>query len=136
MALDAAAALQVRDHAGHRCDYCRLPQSGSRLRFPLDHIVPRQHGGVDAEGNRARCCPACNRHQGPNLASITRDTGELVPLFHPRRDRWEEHFAWNGPMLVGLTPIGEATIRILAINDPDHLERRRALMLEGSYFAD
>ena len=33
---------------------------------------------------------------------------QITPLFHPRRDRWSEHFRWRGPRLVGLTPAGRA----------------------------
>ena len=40
-------------------------------------------------------------------------TGIEVPLFHPRRDDWHEHFAWSPDhlYLIGLTPTGRATIR-------------------------
>ena len=34
--------------ARHRCEYCQLPQSASRLRHQIDHIIARQHGGSDA----------------------------------------------------------------------------------------
>ena len=39
------------DRARHRCEYCQLPQSASRLRHQIDHIIARQHGGGDALSN-------------------------------------------------------------------------------------
>jgi hypothetical protein len=47
----------------------------------------------------------------------------VVPLFHPRTDRWADHFAWTdgGQVLLGLTPIGRATIIALDMNA--HLRR-------------
>ncbi len=62
-------------------------------------------------------------------------TGDLLRLFHPRRDTWTEHFIWSGAELVGRTPIGRTTIRVLAINHPDYLAVREALLEElGSLF--
>lgn len=37
----------VRQRAGHACEYCFMPQFARRLKFPLDHIVAKQHGGRD-----------------------------------------------------------------------------------------
>jgi hypothetical protein len=57
----------------------------------------------------------------------------MVPLFHPRRDNWHEHFEWNGTLLVGRTPAGRATVALLAINHPDYILLRESLMVEGSF---
>ena len=37
-------------------------------------------------------------------------------LFHPRQQSWTVHFRWNGPLLIGLTPTGRATVALLNIN--------------------
>ncbi len=50
----------VRRRAGDRCEYCRLPQEFSELRFHVEHIIPRQHGGTDDPGDLALACPDCN----------------------------------------------------------------------------
>jgi hypothetical protein len=55
-------------------------------------------------------------------------SGELVPLFHPRRDQWAEHFLFRGLSIMGITPIGRATVRVLAMNDPRRLELRSELL--------
>ena len=76
-------------------------------------------------------CYNDNLHKGPNIAGIDPLTGQLTPLFHPRRDDWHEHFAWNGPELVGLTPIGRTTIDVLNFNLAERVEHRRLLFQAG-----
>ncbi len=125
---------QVRRLADNRCDYCRMPAWLDPLPFQLDHIVAAQHGGARNLENLAWSCLHCNKHKGPNIAGIDPTTYQLVPLFHPRRQRWERHFRWNGPMLLGQTRGGRATIRVLAINDPDMVAFRAELMREGTFF--
>ena len=56
-----------------------------------------------------------------------------VALFHPRRQQWHRHFRWDGPVLVGRTQTGRATIRVLAINAPDRVEHREGLIAEGLF---
>ena len=57
----------------------------------------------------------------------------IVRLYHPRKDRWGRHFAWDGPRLHGKTAIGRATIEVLAINHPDYVAVREAMILEGTF---
>jgi hypothetical protein len=102
---------QLRRLADGRCDYCRIPEEFDPLPFQLDHVIARQHGGETALGNLAWSCLHCNKHKGPNIAGIDPVTGQLTALFHPRRQRWERHFMWNGAILVGRTRIARATIR-------------------------
>jgi len=45
--VDAALASEVRERAGHACEYCRMPEAFyPTTPFPLDHIIARQHGGL------------------------------------------------------------------------------------------
>src|SRR4051812_46698311 len=99
--------------SGNRCEYCRLPQEGYEATFPIDHIIATQHQQDDSVDNLALCCPRCNRKKGPNLAGIDPVTRGLVPLFHPRRDRWTDHFRWNGTLILALTPVGRVTVAVL-----------------------
>ena len=64
----------------------------------------------------------------PNLTGVDPVSGELVPLFHPRRDRWAEHFQFRGVRIEGLTPVGRATVHVLAMNDARRLELRSELL--------
>ncbi len=115
------------------CEYCRLPQVFDPLPFQLDHIIGRQHGGLTVEDNLALACLYCNQRKGPNIAGIDPRTGRLVRLFHPRRDKWYRHFEWRGPLLIGLTSMGRATIVVLAINHPQNVALRRALIESGEF---
>jgi hypothetical protein len=74
--------------------------------------VPRQHEGGDAAENLALACHHCNLHKGPNLSGLDPQTGELTRLFHPRRDRWPEHFSEHDGEVTGLTAIGRATAKL------------------------
>lgn len=128
--MNRGLAWKVRRRAQDRCEYCHLPARFYPLPFHLDHIIARQHGGRTAIGNLALACLHCNRHKGPNIAGNDPGTGAIVRLFHPRSHVWREHFEWVGAMLEGRTAIGRATIRVLAINDPDFLAVRAALIEE------
>src|SRR5436190_22623817 len=123
--MDAAVRQLVRTRAGERCEYCRLPQAAvSLIAFHVEHIIPRQHDGSDDPANLAYACPWCNRAKGPNLSGRDVETQTVVPLFNPRTQFWAEHFAFRGPLILGLTPVGRATVRVLAMNRADLLEVR------------
>jgi 5-methylcytosine-specific restriction endonuclease McrA len=49
-------ALRVRRRARYRCEYCQLPQSASRARHQVDHIIADQHEGGDEPSNLALAC--------------------------------------------------------------------------------
>ena len=103
--------------AENRCEYCHLNQEDEPfLRYQVEHIIAIQHGGETELDNLALACPHCNLHKGPNLAGIDPETQLLAPLFHPRKDRWEEHFEMDDTRIVGLTSIGRTTVRVLAMN--------------------
>ena len=126
--MDAATRDLVRRRAQNRCEYCLLPQAYSELTHHIEHIVAKQHGGGDDIDNLALACHRCNLRKGPNLTGVDPLTGELVHLFHPRRDRWTEHFSLQDVRIVGITPIGRATVHLLSLNDPRRLELRWALV--------
>jgi hypothetical protein len=90
--MDAALDRLVRQRAGGRCEYCRLPQAASGVPFEIDHIIARQHRGRTTASNLAVSCAYCNGHKGPNLTGIDPATGKLTRLFHPRRHKWSHHF--------------------------------------------
>jgi hypothetical protein len=124
---------RVQERAKGHCEYCQLPQGFHPWRFQADHIIAQQHGGKTQAKNLALACPRCNRNKGPNIAGIDRETGSLTPLFHPRKDAWTEHFRWRGPRLIGITPIGRTTLRVLGINATQAVELRRQLIAEGVF---
>jgi 5-methylcytosine-specific restriction endonuclease McrA len=131
--MDAATTQLVRERARNRCEYCRLPQDFSDLRFHVEHIVARQHGGVDSPDNLALACPECNLHKGPNLTGIDPDTRLVTQLFHPRRDQWDDHFALVDGSINGKTPAGRTTVWLLTMNVGDNLRIRQRLVRLGLF---
>ena len=95
--MEAAMRRFMRHRAGDRCEYCRLHQEHSDLRHHIEHVIARQHGGSDTIDNLALACYRCNMYKGPNLSGIDPRDAQIVSRFHARRDRWPEHFAFDGP---------------------------------------
>ena len=121
----------VWQRANRRCEYCGFPAEWAYQPFQIDHIIAEKHDGQTVADNLALACFDCNSYKGPNIAGFDPETGELSRLYHPRRDRWRDHFVWEGPRLIGRTAIGRTTIRVLQINNPDALNVRRLLLAVG-----
>jgi hypothetical protein len=92
--------------------------------------ISSQHGGTDDPGGLALACDRRNAYKGPNLTSIDPGTRAGVALFNPRVDAWNDHFAHQDGHIVGLTPTGRATVRVLNMNAPRRLELRREWLAE------
>ena len=123
--MNQATRALVWERAGRRCEYCRLHQDDSPLAtLHVEHIVPKQHGGLDDPDNLAIACIKCNLHKGPNLTGVDPLTGQIVALFNPRRKQWAEHFEWNGAHIVGKSAVGRTTVRVLDMNSDDQLTLR------------
>jgi len=112
--------------AEHRCEYCRAPEAAFNFPFEVEHIHPSSAGGPGATANLALGCRLCNLFKSAATTAADPGTGEIVPLFHPRTDRWEEHFRVQpGGTIVGNTAIGRATIEKLRMNSPRQLAARQ-----------
>jgi hypothetical protein len=122
----------VAKRAGYRCEYCRLHEDDDVYTFHVEHIIALKHGGSDELDNRAYACQNCNLHKGANLSGIDPDTNTIVELFHPRKDRWAEHFRIDDYRFVGLTATGRATIQVLCMNDNDRVRLRMLAEFLGS----
>ncbi len=131
--MDISLAELVRQRARHCCEYCRMPQVYDELPFEIDHVVAEQHGGKTIATNLALACFADNHHKGPNLSGIDPKTRKRVWLFNPRRHRWARHFRWDGPILVGRTAVGRATITVLGMNLAHRVRHRAELIEEGVF---
>jgi hypothetical protein len=92
----------------------------------LEHVVAKQHGGSDDAAGLALACDRCNAYKGPNLTSIDPETEAIVPLFHPRINKWEDHFEVRSGQVYGKTPVGRARVRLLNMNAPRRVELRLA----------
>ena len=129
MASDISEQVRVRvaRRAGHRCEYCLIHENDAGFPHQVDHVVSRKHGGTSAFDNLAYACILCNRYKGSDVASINPKTGEVVPLFHPRHDRWADHFRLDAGFIEPLTDPGGATVRLLRLNAAERLAERRLL---------
>jgi HNH endonuclease len=109
-----------------------MPQFVFPLPFQIDHIVAEKHGGETVPTNLALACPHCNLYKGPNIAGRDPDSGQVLRLFHPRSDSWTEHFQFEGPRIVGRTPVGRVTVQVLALNAEELLLFRVELLEEDT----
>jgi hypothetical protein len=91
--------------------------------------------GSNAESTLCLCWLRCNLKKGPNIASTdpeAESTYRIVALFHPRKQRWQEHFHLREDgRIEGSTPEGRATVRLLDFNAGERVQLRRLLMRQG-----
>jgi len=122
----------VRRRSRDLCEYCHLPQISQEAAFHVDHIQPRAAQGLTRGDNLALACVTCSLRKAARTHGRDPDSGQLVPLFHPRQDRWADHFRWSGECrLIGRTPSGRATIVALGMNRSAVLAIRMALVKLG-----
>lgn len=131
--IPAALADEARLRAGGRCEYCRLSQVGQVAVFHIDHVVPRAAGGPTVSENLALACVSCSLRKGARRTGVDPETGVEAPLFHPREQRWADHFRWDGERAVGFTPTGRATVTALAMNRPIILTIRQEEAARGRH---
>lgn len=131
--MDAETRQLVRTRANQRCEYCGIHQRiYPDFTFHIEHIVARQHGGGDELDNLALSCHLCNSKKGPNLSGLDPDAGVPTRLFHPRTDRWTDHFqaAENGHV-IGITDVGRTTVHLLDMNSEIRARIRRETLRLG-----
>jgi hypothetical protein len=128
----------VRKRANNCCEYCRSQAAFSHDPFSAEHIYPTIKGGKDELENLAWSCLGCNFHKYKATDAFDLVSGEAVPLFHPRKDDWFFHFRWSEDfsLLIGLTPIGRATIQRLKLNREGLVNLRAVLYEVGKHPLD
>jgi hypothetical protein len=116
----------VARRASHRCEYCHAPEAVFDFPFEVEHVFPVSRGGADDESNLCLACRACNLRKSARVTFRDEVTQEDVPLFDPRRHRWDEHFTvdLDSGDIVGATPTGRATVACLDLNHPLQLSAR------------
>lgn len=128
----------VARRARNLCEYCQAPQFYTNASFHIEHIHPVSLGGTDETENLAWCCPSCNAHKAARIAALDPATLEFVRLFHPRRDRWDEHFRWeeSGLLIEAISAIGRATALLLDFNRMENVRLRYVLILGNDHPRD
>jgi 5-methylcytosine-specific restriction endonuclease McrA len=96
----------VAARAEHCCEYCFSQEMLSHDDFAVEHIYPRASSGSDDLSNLAFSCQGCNNRKYTAVQAEDPATGVLVPLYHPRQDRWQAHFVWSVDYsyIEGITP--------------------------------
>jgi hypothetical protein len=112
----------LRDEFTFRCVYCLFRErwygSGSEC-FSVDHLIPQSAArGGEFEckyTNLAYSCMHCNSCRG------------AVEILNPNVDHFPSHLMVNEQdgWIEGLSHLGKKTIRLLKLNHPPFIERRR-----------
>ena len=124
--------LVVRRAQG-RCEYCQLSQEGQEATFHIDHIIPQSVKVLTTAENLALACVSCSLRKTSRRSALDPETGRRIPLFHPRRQVWADHFRWDGVTVVGLTPTGRTTVAALRLNRQLIQAIRTEEMLRGCH---
>lgn len=101
----------------------------------VDHIIARRHLDEvsDNPDSLAWACSEYNYHKGPNLVSIDPVTRQQTALFNPRIEIWDDHFSIRDGVVIGRTPTGRTTARLLSMNSLRLVRLRRELVEQGKY---
>ncbi len=115
----------VRERAKYLCEYCHSLEEASAALFAIDHIIPQSlPNSSDEPDNLALACQRCNGYRYNFTTGIDPETRKNIPLFHPRKQKWSDHFMWSadGLKIIGITDRGRATCNRLDLNDERHNE--------------
>jgi len=129
---------QVIERARGRCEYCKSVMDYTSQSFVMEHIIPISENGETSLNNLALACGGCNGHKYTKVSAMDPVSQVEVPLYHPRQQAWQDHFAWSADYLqmIGLTEIGRATVHALKLNRPGIVNMRRLLLLAGLHPPD
>ena len=124
---------RVAEAGRYRCGYCLSQEAVTGQLMETDHLFPRSLGGLTIEENLWLACSSCNDHKKNRVRAEDPKTGQLVRMFNPRYEAWEEHFEWvdGGIRVRGRTPTGRATVEALHLNRPPVVKARRAWVEVG-----
>jgi hypothetical protein len=132
--IPAKLVAKVRRRAGQTCEYCLLPQAAQEATFHVDHIKPQAKDGKTTAQNLALACVTCSLRKAARTHGSDPRTNVRVALFHPRRDRWSDHFRFTRTWrIVGRTPKGRATVAALGMNRPAIVVIRQGLVVLGVF---
>ena len=122
---------EVTIRANDRCEYCLSSMRHSSDPFSIEHVHPRVLGGSSTLENLALACQGYNNFKATFTQGRDPVSGHFHFLYHPRRDDWGEHFRWSDDFLelIGVTPVGRATIQRLKLNREGVINLRSLLLL-------
>ena len=88
-------AVLERAHGCCERSACRSQARFATQSFSTEHVIPRHSSGETALDNLAFACQGCNSHKYTKAEARDPVSDNIVPLYHPRQQRWRDHFAWS-----------------------------------------
>ncbi len=124
--IPAALRQLILEQTSDRCGYCLVGQDLLYVPLEFEHIIPRSRGGPTVAENLWLACSICNGYKSDQVEATDPQTQQRVPLFNPRCEDWWTHFRWSddGLEVIGLTPVGRATVMALQLNTPQRTRTR------------
>lgn len=130
MAVAESFRFLVVARAGGACEYCRMLEIATGTTFHIEHVWPRSQGGQTTLQNLALSCSGCNLTKGDRTEGKDHQ-GKIQPLYNPRQFTpallgWHLHFELDirTGLILPRTPIGEATVTTLQVNNTTRLFAR------------
>lgn len=125
----------IAQRANHRCEYCHAPELVFNFLFEVEHIIPLSWQGANDEANLALACRSCNLRKGTRISGVAADSSTEVRFFHPREDRWNEHFEVDreSGMVIGITAVGRVTEENLEMNSAAQIAARQLWIRLGLF---
>jgi len=126
---------EVALRAEYRCEYCQALRSYSPSPFDTEHILPFSRGGQMNLENLAYSCHGCNNLKSNKIEFLDPVNNLFSVLFNPRKHNWQTHFNWSDDtlLIVGITPVGRATVECLDLNREELVNLRELLKLVGKH---
>jgi 5-methylcytosine-specific restriction endonuclease McrA len=124
---------RVARTARYRCGYCLTQEEVVGVEMDIEHIIPEALNGPTEEENLWLACGRCNECKGNRATARDPMTGDTVPLFNPRKQRWDHHFAWTeeDTVIAGMTQTGRAPVEALNLNRASLVRARRRWVAAG-----
>lgn len=125
----------VSKRAQGLCEYCQSQEIYSNSTFEVEHILPISKSGQTVLENLAFACSGCNKFKSDRISGFDAQSKINVEFYHPRKDDWHEHFAWNEDFteIVGKTAKGRVTVKMLKLNRKNLVNLRGVLVTVGKH---
>ncbi|RMG25661.1 MAG: HNH endonuclease [Bacteroidetes bacterium] len=125
----------VKERAHGYCEYCGHPEIYANQFYSIEHIIPLSKNGTNELDNLAYSCQPCNGHKYNKTRVLDPVSGQIVPLFNPRKHSWTAHFCWSEDYLniEGISATGRATVKALELNRKNLVNLRRILFSFGEH---
>jgi len=132
-----AVRHRVIEAFGNRCSYCLAAQRYVLSKLEIERIIPVTQDGSNDDVNLCLACRLCNLYISDQIEAVDPVTKVIVALFNPHTDLERSlpmGYGWwgtDGAIIIGVSPIGRATVEALRLNNEIAVEVRRNWALVG-----